>query len=237
MITETRTFHAATPAPLPQVDLYGAVHKGLRWGLCALLTRMGATDFADTGRAAVVLDDLDGVLYLCESHVAHEESHIHPALERKRPGYTTGLEAEHRAHADDIRDLRALAEAVAAAPDESRAAAGRVLYLRFSKFVSENLAHMVEEETVVEAQLSSWLTTAELTVIHDALIASIGPDEMLAFLRVMVPASSPDGRFAILSGAKAAMPPAAFESLLRSFRPSLDDGDWRELTTRFAVAA
>jgi hypothetical protein len=145
--------------------------------------------------------------------------------------------AEHVDHASAIRELRALAQAVAAAPAESSAAIGRALYLRFSSFVSENLAHMVEEETEVEALLSRLFSTAELTAIHDALIGSIGPDEMLAFLRVMVPASSPEGRFAMLSGAKAPMPSAAFEVLLRSFRPSLEEADWRDLAGRFAVAA
>ncbi len=227
----------STPTPLPQVDLYGTVHKGLRLALCSLLTRMGSTDFSDPHRVAAVLDDLEGVLYLCESHIAHEEAHIHPAVDRKRPGFTSTLVAEHADHDSSIRELRALAGAVAAAPTASNAAFGRALYLRFSSFVSENLAHMVEEETEVEALLSSLFSTAELTAIHEALIGSIGPDEMVAFLRVMVPASSPEGRFALLSGPRAAMPPAAFEALLRSFRPSLEEADWRDLTSRFAVAA
>ena len=225
------------PAPLPQVDLYGTVHKGLRLALCSLLTRMGSTDFSEPRRAAVVLDDLEGVLYLCEHHIDHEEAHIHPAVDRKRPGFIAALEAEHVDHAAAIRELRALAEAVVAAPAALSGPFGRALYLRFSSFVSENLAHMVEEETEVEALLSRLFSTAELTAIHDALIGSIGPDEMVAFLRVMVPASSPEGRFALLSGAKAAMPPAAFEVLLRSFRPSLEEADWRDLASRFAVAA
>jgi len=232
------TFSSAGDAPrLPRVDLYGPVHKGLRWALTTLLTRMGATDFAAGARVPELLDDLDGVLYLCASHVEHEDRHIHPVIERKRPGRTAALVAEHRAHDADIAELRGLAQELATGPETARSATGRALYLRFSSFVAETLGHMLEEELVIEPLLEQLCTEAELAAIHHELLASIGPDEMLAFTRVMVPANGIDVRVAMLSGAKATMPAEAFVEVLRACKPTLADHEWRELVSRLGVAA
>lgn len=222
---------------LPRVDLYGAVHKGLRYALSSLLTRMGAADFNDCARVAALLDDLDGVLYLVESHIAHEDRHVHPAIERKAPGASLHLMDEHRAHERAIEELRGLMTAMGAGRPGAGPAIGRQLYLTYSRFVAESLLHMLDEESVMEPLLEGLYTTEELTALHDAIVASIGPDEMLAFTRVMVPANGTDVRVAMLSGAKTAMPLEAFARLLRSFRPLLDEGEWRDLTTRLGVAA
>jgi len=222
---------------LPRVDLYGPVHKGLRWALTTLLGRMGATDFAAGAKVPELLDDLDGVLYLCASHVEHEERHLHPAIERRCPGRTADLAAEHRTHDRDMAELRALAQALVTGPATSWPATGRALYLRFSRFVADTLDHMLEEELVVEPLLEQLYTQKELEALHHELLASIGPDEMLAFTRVMVPANGIDVRVAMLSGARAAMPAAAFVEVLRACRPALADDEWRELVARLDVAA
>ncbi|NUO50164.1 MAG: hypothetical protein HOV80_15025 [Polyangiaceae bacterium] len=222
---------------LPKVDLYGAVHKGIRYALSSLLTRMGAADLTDCSKLAALLDDLDGVLYLVEGHIAHEDNHVHPAIERKAPGASSRLMDEHREHERAIFELRSLMTAINTSRPQSLAALGRRLYLTYSRFVADSLLHMLDEESVMEPLLESLYTTEELTALHDAILASIGPDEMLAFTRVMVPANGRDVRVGMLSGAKSAMPPEAFVMLLKSFRPLLDDSDWLDLTTRLGVAA
>ncbi len=227
----------SNPPRLPKVDLYGPVHKGIRWALSSLLTRMGAVDFTDCGRVAALLDDLDGVLYLCESHVAHEDRHVHPFIEAKLPGGSERLAADHRAHERGIVELRALATALTGSKPPAAAAAGRALYLAFSRFVAETLAHMAEEESVTEPLLEQYATLEELAALHEAILTSIGPDEMLAFTRVMIPANGRDVRIGMLSGAKAAMPPEAFLMLLRSFRPQLEASEWLDLATSLGVAA
>ncbi len=222
---------------LPKVDLYGPVHKGIRWALTSLLTRMGAADFNDCASTARLLDDLDGVLYLVESHIAHEDRHIHPAIEKKAPSASARLAEEHRAHEIEIAELRSLINAFGCARPGTSAALGRRLYLAFSRFVADSLVHMLEEETVTEPLLESLYTVDELMVIHDAILASIGPDEMLAFTRVMIPANGRDLRVAMLSGAKAAMPSEPFAMLLASFEPHLDPADWSDLTSRLDASA
>jgi iron-sulfur cluster repair protein YtfE (RIC family) len=221
----------------PPVDLYGPVHRGIRWALCSLLARMGATDFSDRTRVPLLLDDLDGVLYLCASHVEHEDRHIHAAIQAKDPEKAMALDAEHRAHEEAIAELRRVAESLESAPLASIAEIGNELYLKFSHFVAENLAHMFEEETVIAPLLAERYSPDALWQIHDALMASVGPDELLAFARVMVPGNRIDVGVALLTGARAAMPADVFASVLRSFRSNLGDSEWRALTERLGVAA
>ncbi len=222
---------------LPKVDLYGPVHKGLRWALTSLLHRVGALDFTDGAGWARLMDDLDGVLYLVSRHVEHEDRHIHPAIELKAPDASARLAEEHRQHQREIDEIRSLIAQLGAARPGSAAAIGRRLYLTFSRFVANSLVHMLEEETLTEPLLEALYTTDELARLHEAVLASIGPDELLAFTRVMVPANGREVRVALLTGAKSAMPSEAFASLLESFRPQLDAADWRHLTSQLGVSA
>lgn len=229
---------SATPTTFapPRVDLYGPVHRGLRLALTTVLTRIGATDTRDCTRLATMIDDLEGVLYLCTSHLTHENAHIHTAVERRRPGAMAHFARAHRDHEHEIAELRALSLSISVKADD-RDAIHRTLYLRYSQFVAENLAHMVEEETVVGPLLEALYSPAELEQIHGALLASVGPDEMLAFMRVMIPANPQPVRIDMLRGAQAAMPREAFIAMVHLFRGHIDGEEWSDLTTQLAVPA
>ena len=58
-----------------------------------------------------------------------------------------------------------------------------VLYRQLTLFMAHNFEHMNEEETAHNAVLWAHYTDAELVGIHDALVASIPPHEMLQFAR------------------------------------------------------
>src|SRR3954466_7158992 len=91
-------------------DLYGPIHKGLRLALSELTTRMARVDFGDAEQKSDMLAALRRQMLLSASHLAHEEHHIHVALEARAPGSTATLEADHDHH-------RRAFEALAAAMD------------------------------------------------------------------------------------------------------------------------
>jgi hypothetical protein len=198
---------------------------------------MGATSFAVRSEAQRVVDDLDGLLDLCLFHIHHEDEHVHPALEHRRPGSSAGLGEEHDRHQQFIRELRSLAAKLSAAPREQAQILGRALYLRYSLFVGENIAHMAEEELVIQPLLEELYHEGELHDLHNALVASIGPNEMSAFLYIMIPAINRTERFDMLSMARTRMPPPAFSALLAAVRPGLSDTDWSDLHARLAEKA
>jgi iron-sulfur cluster repair protein YtfE (RIC family) len=223
-------------AQIPSVDLYGPVHKGLRHALSTLLVRMGQASFAEAGPVVALLEDLGAVLALAVRHVEHEEEHIHPALEARSPGASASLAYEHDEHDRDVAELRALAAALRGAPPAARPAFGRTLYLAYSQFVSDTLAHMTEEERVIMPLLESLYSTEELQAIHERIVTNIRPGEMLSFLKIMLPAVSREERAAMLAGPKASMPDEAFEAILATARPTLSADDWEDLTARLAAA-
>jgi hemerythrin-like domain-containing protein len=226
----------AIPA-LPQVDIYGPVHKGLRFTQCGLLTRMGSVDLLDKTSRQMLLDDLEGLFCMIESHMHHEDRFIHPALERRRAGSSAGLDDAHEAHRRDIIELRALATALESALATSAPAIARRLYQKFSAFVADDFEHMRVEEEVIQPLLEELYSREELLSIEEALVASIPPDVMMAFLRVMVPAICPEERVKLLSKPKAEMPAEVFENVLAVVRLTLSEFEYQDLARRLDQAA
>lgn len=222
---------------LPRVDLYGPIHKGLRWASARLLTRMGSSSMADAAEQDAILEDLETLLDLFAKHVAHEEAHLHPALEAHRPGATVAVAEAHVEHERASAELRLLASSLRIASPDTRSAVRRALYLRWSAFFAEQLTHMLDEEETIQPLLDEVFDEDELAAIHARLIASITPDEMLATLRVILPALDRDERVALLAGPRRALPPEAFAAILATGRANLSDADFVDLTTRLDDAA
>jgi hypothetical protein len=65
--------------------------------------------------------------------------------------------------------------------------------------------------------------------IHDALMASIPPDEKMAAARWLVPFMNPEERFHLLADMRAKAPAPAFAAILEMVRPHLDTKDWAKL--------
>jgi hypothetical protein len=200
------------PEAPAQFDMYGPIHRGMRQALCDLLGRMGTTALDDRSRWLRQITELEDVLVVCEHHVEHEEAHIHPALERARPGTTANLDEEHAQHVRAAAELRALAVSIRSSGASDQAAC-RLLYLRFSGFVGETLAHMAVEEEKMQELLEEVLGPAAMMKLHDQLIASVPPSEMMQLMIMMVPAQPPPVRAAMLEGARQNMPAEAFRIL------------------------
>jgi hypothetical protein len=76
---------------------------------------------------------------------------------------------------------------------------------------------------------------AELHELHGRLKASIPPHEMLDILRWLVPALSPAERAGMLNGARAELPPEAFQAMVGFVRPHLDAAAWSKLAPAIGV--
>lgn len=212
-------------------DLYGPVHKGLRLTLSNLLVRLGSADFRPGPDADALIADFRAYLALGAAHLAHEEAFVHRALEARLPKAAERLECQHRGHALHFAELETLVRAIEAATPEHRAARGKDLYLAFSRFVAEDLTHMHEEETVTRPTLCALFTDAEQQALEGAIIASLSPDENLAFMRMMLPAMTPAERLGLMRGMQAAAPPEAVSAVLEfAARPTLASEDFRALT-------
>jgi hypothetical protein len=226
---------AAAATYMPGFDLYGAVHKGLRWALASLLTRMGSVSASEPAAVQMALDDLEGVLYMFASHAEHEDRHLNAALNARSPGAAASLDLAHARQEHMISELRALSSALSTAPKERAPALLRALYLRFAAFAGENLVHMSEEEEVAQPLFETLYTGEELARIQSGLLAGIGPEEMLAFLRVMAAGASREDRIALLQRMKGLLPKEAFGALLAAVRKAIGEADYGPLAERLAA--
>lgn len=237
-LTQTLERPATAPAtpsatgPAPRLDLYMPIHKALRAALASTMLALGSLDPADGAECEHVLGSLRRLLDLMAGHLMHEERFVHPALESAERGLAAGIDAEHDAHRATIEALRAESLALQQAPTE---AAALRLYRRFALFVAENLEHMHIEETQLNAALWAFYTDDSLAQIHDRLVASIEPAEMMVVMGWMLPALNPAQRAGMLGEMQTKAPPEAVRPMLALAQQQLDRQGWAKLAAALGL--
>ncbi|TFZ03609.1 hemerythrin domain-containing protein [Ramlibacter humi] len=212
-----------------RLDMYSGIHKAMRACMADALLALGRADLDDTAALAAATQRVLDLMDLCEGHLAHENVHIHRAIEARAPGAADAIAHEHEQHVRHIDALRACTLALKMARPELRPAAAQMVYRELALFVADNFRHMHVEETAHNAVLWAHYTDAELAAIHDALVASIPPEKMMGFARWLVPFLNPAERLGLLGDMRAKAPPPAFEAVLDVVRPHLDDREWHQL--------
>ncbi|MCX7892287.1 MAG: hypothetical protein N2544_07980 [Burkholderiales bacterium] len=213
-----------------------AVHKGLRAAMGHVLATIGRTDPADPIELAAALADLRGLLALCSSHLAAENSHIHAAMEARRPDSAAHTADDHLDHEHAIARLEDAAREVEASHGALRADALLALYRRLALFVAENLVHMQVEETENNAVLWAEYSDAEIDAVHDAILASLAPEKKAAFMRWIIPSVNAAERAAMFSAMRRKAPPEAVDAMLALARRHLPERDWVKLMAAIAPA-
>lgn len=227
-----------SPRPLATHDFYGPIHKGLRYALSQMLVRLGCADAGDRAALAQLMADVRGLLDLSAHHLENEDLHVHAALEARAPGASLRLIQAHDHHRLSFEELEVLTRQVERAPPDDQPELLRRLYLRFSEFVADDLAHMAEEEQVILPVLQCLFTDAELQGIEDRIMSGLSPEDMIGFGRILIPAANRQERIALFSAVRANAPAPAFEAILTlSAKPALSEGDWRDLAAGLGVVA
>lgn len=214
---------------LSREDMYRPIHKALRALLSDTLMAVGRMDVHDELELAQTTQRVLQVLDFMRSHLHHENTFIHPALEARAAGASGMIASDHVHHESEIAALGAAATGLLTSPASTRDADALMLYHRFSIFVADNFDHMHFEETQHNSTLWANYTDAELMDVHNRLVASIPPEEMMFALRWMVPFMNPGERAAMLSGMRAHAPAPAFAAALDVVRPHLQAREWDKL--------
>lgn len=210
-------------------DIYRLIHKGLRAYLSETLLTVGRMDFESDADLDAGLNSLTDLLDFCESHVHHENTFVHPAMQACSPGSADDMDAHHQQHLDMISELRSSAARLPTLAATDREGETAVLYRKLALFVADNLAHMHEEETRNNEILWRGYTDEEIMAIHDALVQSIPPDENAIAMRWMLSAFNHQERHRLLQGILMEAPRPAFEHTMDIARCTLPDADWNKL--------
>lgn len=210
-------------------DLYYAIHKGIRFANAKMLIALGALDAEDDEAVLRALTQLNSHLDMSYGHLNHENHFIHSALDERYPGGSDHAADDHDDHLKAFAELRRLAEDLSAAVTD-RAGRLRRLYQRFALFVSDDLKHMHEEETELMPLIEANFSQEEIVDIHQRLVASIKPAEMIPGMRAMLGGASPMERIAMVTGMEAAMPADVFTKIMAAVAgPDWQKGDWAGL--------
>lgn len=224
-------------ATTPRVDLYAGIHKALRALMADTLLDLGRMDVDDDLERAQTTQRMMRLLEMCRSHLQHENDFLHAALEARAPGASEAIAHEHVQHEAAIAELATAVTQLLSAVPSARAASALSLYRQLALFIAHNFEHMHVEETAHNAVLWARYTDAELIDIHQALVASIPPEEMMFVMRWLVPYMNPAERLEMLADVQAHAPAPAFAAILDTTRPYLCEREWRKLARGLGLPA
>ena len=232
MKIDAREISALTQAQpaAPRMDMYATIHKALRAFMADTLLGLGRMDVEDDLEFAETCERVMQLLNLCRSHLTHENHFVHAAMEAREPGSSARIDGEHDEH---VQAIDALAQGVSSLLSCARTARPVVtlaLYRQLALFVAHNFEHMHEEETAHNQVLWEHYSDEELVRIHDALVASIPPQEMMLVARWMVPFMSPAERTAMLRDMQQHAPAPVLAAVLAQVQPHLTPAEWTKLT-------
>lgn len=216
-------------ATRPRYDIYRQIHKALRIHLATTHARVGRMDCDDADDMHATLHAVEDLLAACRSHLAHEDTFVHAAIEARAPAASRRTAEEHRHHDDAIVRLSQACVAIARADGAQRQVLADRLYDELGEFIADNLAHMRLEETVNNTMLWAHYSDAELFAIEQALVASIPPQELLPTLAGIVAAVPPHERVLLLDGIRGSAPLPVFEALLDAALRALAAADQAKL--------
>lgn len=209
----------------PRYDIYRQVHKALRVEFAHTHASVGRMDCSDADDMHAALHAVEALLATCRSHLQHENTFIHAALDARAPRSSARTGEEHRHHDDAIVRLSQACVDVARADPAQRQAVADRLYDELGEFIADSLVHMRYEETVNNTALWQHYTDAELFALEQQLVASIPPQELLPTMAGIVAAVPPSERVAMLAGIRKGAPPPVFDAMLGASLRALTERD------------
>lgn len=227
---ETAAIAEAARSGEGRFNLYASIHKALRAAMNEALHALGRADPSDEAELHSACDRVVELMEMAERHVEHENHFVHPALRARCPGVCDEVAGEHEQHLRHTAHLADAARALAAVPAAERPAALHALYLALALFVADNLQHMHSEEQRHNAALWAAYSDLELIALHDALVASIPPAEMMQYMHWMLPALNPQERCLLLNDMQEKAPAEALAAVLDLARVRLSAHDWAKLS-------
>jgi len=123
-------------------DIYRLIHKGLRLRMAEAMQMLGTADTGDAAEFGAVADDVLTLLEICQSHVEHENAHVHPALEARAPGSSADIAGQHVHHEQELARLIGRLREIRRADRLERPNLLRRYYRDFALWVADNFVHM-----------------------------------------------------------------------------------------------
>ncbi len=186
---------------MTRLDLFLAVHKGIRAELFEMARQVARSDFSELAEARAAEARVQRCFGFLEEHARHEDEVILRELQPLAPVLCAELHNEHsRIDGLMLEVVRLLSRLEPAAPAE-RVALGRRLHGALGCFLAEYLRHMEREEGEVNRMLWANRSDEQLGELHSRIVGSIEPARMGEWIELILPELNASERALLLAAA------------------------------------
>ena len=216
---------------MPRIRSFDLPHKALRNVIAQFSFRLGSVDVTNPKQLQSLKQLGEEMFGMLKNHVITENEHTLSHLESRAPGSGEHDRADHERLEVIQDDLQYWINQLSGneSPDEMHN-----LYLEFSRFHSQYLEHIFEEETVTEILLQKHFTDEELIQLRMSIMKEIEPQMMLLWLKYAVPAQREEQNVGLLSGFKTNAAPAVFEEVMAAIKSEMETDAYQRLFIRLA---
>jgi hypothetical protein len=169
---------------LKRHNSFRLVHKGLRLLMYSTATRLQQANLASRSDGSAVMEQVQLVLNLFESHAHGEDHYFNEPLEKINPDVSTLFQKEHE---EDHRLSAVLHDQLKvwfdARSDEDREIIGNRIFYTFNEFVAFNLYHMNKEEIMLNQALWNAYSDEQIRSIEQELVKNIPPAKMMSYAK------------------------------------------------------
>jgi hypothetical protein len=142
----TGTRRATSCLVSDRIDLYRAIHVGIRKFLFDLIVHAGEIDYRSDAEWTGLAGRARETFQLLRNHARVEEEVFQRALVDRVPEAVAWAHTEHDREADELGALDALVNRIGRAARDDRSALGVQLYRALGAFCADYLLHMAREE-------------------------------------------------------------------------------------------
>ena len=215
----------------PRFDVYGPVHKGIRFLMTELMYELGKSDVSNVSELTTLEKKLQYLWDILKVHAEGEEEFIFPLLKREAKTLFTKLKQAHDKFHEQAEIFRNDFRNILGTDTED--AEKLELMSKFTKryntFLSEYFSHLQDEELEANPILWKILGDEELIEVLSKISSKPTPELRQYFLPFLLRATNHPERVGILMGMKKDMPKSAFNGILNIARASLAESDWQKL--------
>lgn len=163
-------------------------HKYVSHALNQLERLIAKTDFRESVQVQKVLEEFNSLSHMLDEHAKYEDSALHSLLRKRGSTVHEHIEADHQHQDEWFASLRCLLDKVISGnSSEEKLEWGYRFYLAYRKFVSDNLAHLHEEETIILPELHRLYSDDELRAVEFDTYRQMTPAEMAHMMEELFP--------------------------------------------------
>lgn len=161
-------------------------HKYVSFVLYELEQLISKSDFQLDSEINTVLVQLQSLKNLLHYHALHEEKAFHSLLQNKGSFIYENVEKEHQRHEKWFSEREKDLAKIVASKNE-RIQKGYEFFLEYRLFVSNQILHFHEEETLLMPEIQSLYTDSELKHVEANTYSQMTSDDLLHMIQTLFP--------------------------------------------------